>query len=125
MLQVMLAARDRGNIMTKPIEHHDVNSLASAVGIPIIVTLSGASGPMEISRWRNGDIVPTVEQSEKLSCALEILTKIRRVKGLPRARAWFISLSVGEDMDQPAIAILDGRFTEVYAAANELIGSRS
>jgi hypothetical protein len=36
--------------MPKIIEHHEVDLLASAVGIPIIVTLSGASGPMEISR---------------------------------------------------------------------------
>lgn len=95
--------------------------LIATLGGTLVSTLAGSKDVKAAHRWARADgPKPRPITEEKLRFAYEQWQKVAQVEGETVARAWFIGANPWLNYDTPVLAIREGRFADVNAAANAL-----
>lgn len=100
-----------------------VRALASNLGPTLTAALAGERDRSVIDAWcRDGSPEPSAAAFQRLQCADAQWKLIEGVQGADTARLWFIGMNPRLSNDSPVEAIMEGRFTEVEAAARAMVG---
>lgn len=96
--------------------------LNTALGGTLVSTLAGAKDPKSASKWAKEDgTTPRDAAVRRLHFAYEQWQVISNAEGEHVARVWFIGANPWLDHETPVMAIREGRYKEVSAAARALV----
>lgn len=99
-----------------------MHRLTAALGPTLVAVLTGSNDLRMTEEWaRPGGDPVSPAAAQRIRFAYEQWAKIAAVEGEDVARLWFIGANPWLDFDTPAIAIREGRFEEVAAAATAMI----
>lgn len=99
-----------------------VRRLNAALGGTLVSTLAGAKDTKASSKWaRENGATPRPEAVKRLHFAYEQWQAVSDAEGEHVARVWFIGANPWLDYETPVLAIREGRYREVSAAAHALV----
>lgn len=99
----------------------NARNLISVLGPTLVATLSGVDRSVARSWMSSDGDVPSGEVAERLLFARDAWQRVSAAEGDDVARAWFVGGNPWLKDDTAIMAIREGRFAEVSAAAQALV----
>ncbi|WP_234998185.1 hypothetical protein [Mycobacterium sp. DBP42] len=101
-----------------------VRELVEHLGPTVVAALAGVRDRKQPYKWAAGGSQPRHESLARLQVAYRVWSTIADAEGPNVARAWFIGANPRFEERPPYLAIREGLFGEVVAAAEEFIDHR-
>ena len=101
-----------------------VRELVEHLGPTVVAALAGVRDRKQPYKWAADGSQPRHESLARLQVAYRVWSTIADAEGPNVARAWFIGANPRFEERPPYLAIREGLFGEVVAAAEEFIDHR-
>lgn len=94
-----------------------VKYLQAQLGQNLVARIAGVTDPKSVTRWTRGSNEPAPERQERLRAAFQVFVLLNQEENDYTVRAWFIGMNPQLGDRAPAIAISEGDYQDVMAAA--------
>lgn len=91
--------------------------LQDALGQKLTAHIARVGDPKTVNAWINGDQAPRENSEQRLRAAFQIFHLLQQEDSSYVVRAWFIGLNPQLENETPADVLRDGRYREVFLAA--------
>lgn len=107
--------------------HADLQTMSSTLvqvlGRVLVAGIVGVRNPKTISRWASGEVTSVRDRysEERLLATYQIVTFLQDYEADATIRAFMIGMNPELNDQSPARGLIDGRYTDVMAAAKGLV----
>ena len=96
--------------------------LQDSLGQKLTAHIAGVNDPKTVNAWINGAQAPREASEQRLRATFQLFHLLQQEDSSYVVRAWLIGLNPQLEMEAPANVLRDGRFREVFLAADAYLG---